>query len=192
MKPLLDAYTGPYKDKYHFWTGLLLLVRFILLLAYACNAQGDASLNVLLTGVTASCLLTVEWAFMGIYRNWPLDLLEGSFLLNIAILSAATLYTETVKGDQTIVAIISTIITCAMLVGILIFHVKNRFRNLRCTRTHLHEVQLQYITNSTTTILSENDSDQINSSIDQPSVVQPLCLTYDRDGEGGFILVSDT
>ena len=129
---------------------------------------------------------------MGIYRNWPLDLLEGSFLLNIAILSAATLYTETVKGDQTIVAIISTIITCAMLVGILIFHVKNRFRNLRCTRTQLHEVQLQYITNSTTTILSENDSDQINSSIDQPSVVQPLCLTYDRVGEGGFILVSDT
>ena len=192
LKPLLDAYTGPYKDKYRFWTGLLLVVRFILLLVYACNAQGDASLNVLLTGVAASCLLAVEWAFMGIYRNWLLDLLEGSFLLNIAILSAATLYTETVKGDQTIVAFISIIITCAMLVGILIFHVKNRFRNLRCTRTHLHEVQRQYITNSTTTILAENDSDQINSSIDQPSVVQPLCLMYDRDGEGGFILVSET
>ena len=65
LKPLLDAYTGPYKE-YRFWTGLLLLVRFILLLAYACNAQGDASLNVLLTGVAASFLLTVGWAFMGI------------------------------------------------------------------------------------------------------------------------------
>ena len=193
LKPLLDAYTGPYKDKHRFWTGLLLLVRFILLLAYACNAQGGASLNVLLTGVAASSLLAVEWAFMGIYKKWPLDLLEGSFLLNIAILSAATLYTKTVNGDQIIVAFISIIIACAMLVGILIFHVKNRFRNLRCTRTHSHEVQLQYITNSTITIAEENDSDQIDSSVDQPSVVQPLCLTYDRDGsEGGFILVPDT
>ena len=193
LKPLLDAYTGPYKDKYRFWTGLLLLVRFILLLAYACNAQGGASLNVLLTGVAASCLLAVEWAFMGIYKKWSLDLLEGSFLLNIAILSAATLYTETVNGDQIIVAFISIIIACAMLVGILIFHVKNRFRNLRCARTHLHDVQLQYITNSTITIAEENDSDQIDSSVDQPSAVQPLCLTYDRDGsEGGFILVPDT
>ena len=193
LKPLLDAYTGPYKDKYRFWTGLLLLVRFILLLAYACNAQGGASLNVLLTGVAASCLLAVGWAFMGIYMKWPLDLLEGSFLLNIAILSAATLYTKTVNGDQTIVAFISIIIACAMLVGILIFHVKNRFRNLRCARTHLHDVQLQYITNSTITTAEENDSDQIDSSVDQPSAVQPLCLTYYRDGsEGGFVLVPDT
>ena len=30
LKPLLDAYTGQYKDRYRFWTGLLLLVRFIL------------------------------------------------------------------------------------------------------------------------------------------------------------------
>ena len=34
LKPLFDAYTGPYKDKYRFWTGLLLLVHFILLLFF--------------------------------------------------------------------------------------------------------------------------------------------------------------
>ena len=191
LKPLLDAYTGPYKDKYRFWTGLLLLVRFILLFVYACNAQSDASLNVLLTGVAASCLLAVEWAFMGIYRNWLLDLLEGSFLLNIAILSAATLYTETVKGDQTIVAFISMIITCAMLVGILIFHVSKCFQNLRCRRTQL---RLQYITNATVANAAGDDKDHSQSSLedDQPSENQPLRLTYDRDGsEGGFIIVLD-
>ena len=35
LKPLIDAYTGPYQDKYHFWTGFLLLVRNILYLAFA-------------------------------------------------------------------------------------------------------------------------------------------------------------
>ena len=172
LKPLLDAYTGPYKDKYRFWTGLLLLVRFFLLLAYACNAQGDAFLNVLLTGVAASCLLAVEWAFMGIYRNWLLDLLEGSFLLNIAILSAATLYTETVNGDQTIVAFISIIITCAMLVGILIFHVTRRFGNFRCTKTQL---PLQPVP-----ITTENDP---------PSEDEPVRVTDDSNGR--LIIVSD-
>ena len=30
LKPLIDAYTGPFKDKYRFWTGLCMIVRFIL------------------------------------------------------------------------------------------------------------------------------------------------------------------
>ena len=29
LKPLFDAYTGPYKDRCHFWTGLMLLLRNI-------------------------------------------------------------------------------------------------------------------------------------------------------------------
>ena len=29
LKPFIDAYTGPYKDKYRFWTGLLLIIRLI-------------------------------------------------------------------------------------------------------------------------------------------------------------------
>ena len=174
LKPLLDAYTGPYKDKYRFWTGLLLLVRFILLVAYACNAQGGAFLNILLTGVAASCLLAVEWAFMGIYKKWPLDLLEGSFLLNIAILSAATLYTETVNGGQTIVALISVIITCAMLGGILIFHVSNRFRNLRCIKKQL-PLQPAAI------------SPEIETPPDDDP---PLCLTYD-ESQRRLILVPE-
>ena len=30
LKPFIDAYTGPYKDRYRFWTGLILLVRLVL------------------------------------------------------------------------------------------------------------------------------------------------------------------
>jgi len=55
LKPLLDAYTGPYKDKYRFWTGLLLLVRAVLFLAIAVNALGDPSLNLLFVILTGNC-----------------------------------------------------------------------------------------------------------------------------------------
>ena len=34
FKLLLDAYTGPYNDKYYFWTGCLLLVRVILFVSF--------------------------------------------------------------------------------------------------------------------------------------------------------------
>ena len=60
LKPILDAYTGPYKDKYRFWTGLLLLARLTLLLAYAVNSLGDAYLNVFLTGIVVIILIAFE------------------------------------------------------------------------------------------------------------------------------------
>ena len=36
LKPLFDAYTGPYEDKHRYWTGLLLLVRIILFFFFFC------------------------------------------------------------------------------------------------------------------------------------------------------------
>ena len=180
LKPLLDAYTGPYKDRYRFWTGLLLLVRFILFLL---GALGDASFNVLLTGVAASFLLVLQWAFLGIYRNWLLDVLEGSFLVNIAILSAATLYTETGNGDQTIVAFISMAVSCGTMVGIVIYHVGVRIWNLRCRRNYYREMKV-VVTNA------QEEDDSSSEDTDQPSEIQPLRLTRDRDDpEGGFIFV---
>ena len=37
IKPFLDAHIGPYKDKYHFWAGLLFLVRIILFFGICCQ-----------------------------------------------------------------------------------------------------------------------------------------------------------
>ena len=37
IKPLLDAYQGPYKDKYRNWTGVTLLLRIILFTAFAAK-----------------------------------------------------------------------------------------------------------------------------------------------------------
>ena len=31
FKPLFDAYMGPYKDRYRYWTGILLLARVVLI-----------------------------------------------------------------------------------------------------------------------------------------------------------------
>ena len=92
LKPLLDAYTGPYKDKHQYWIGFLLFVRICLFLLISINASGNSALP--LFGIILVVFsLFAHLAFIGgVYKKWPLNLLEHSFLLNLAALSAGTLY----------------------------------------------------------------------------------------------------
>ena len=58
IQPLFDAYTGPYKLKHRYWTGLLLLLRVCLYIAFSCNVLGDCQ-NLLFLYDVISCLYPV-------------------------------------------------------------------------------------------------------------------------------------
>ena len=57
LKPFFDAYTGPYKDRYRFWTGFLLVVRTALLLVFAFNYTNEPSLNTMATATALQKLM---------------------------------------------------------------------------------------------------------------------------------------
>ena len=57
LKPLFDAYTGPYKDKHRYWPGLLLVVRVVLFLVFSLNVFGDPAISLLTIIVTMFCFL---------------------------------------------------------------------------------------------------------------------------------------
>ena len=63
LKPLFDAYTGPYKDKHRYWPALLLAVRVVLL--SLVNVFGDPAISLLTIIVTKHCflyfLITLIW-----------------------------------------------------------------------------------------------------------------------------------
>ena len=63
LKPFLDSYHVPYKAKHHYWAGLLLVLRFILLLVFALNPQEKCSINLLSILVTSGLL--VAWGWVG-------------------------------------------------------------------------------------------------------------------------------
>ena len=200
IKPLLDAYTGPYKDKYRFWTGLLLLVRVVLFLATAVNTLGDPSLNLLLIIVTANCLLALEWIFRGIYKKWPLDILEASSLLNLTILSAATLYVRSAGGNQVAITSTSTGIALATFVGILIYHMYNSIttstywrrlvahlkQHLKTQNTPSHELEPL----ATEAGSSSSDSDSEGVRMEPHARIQPLRLTFDTNNEPILVAAS--
>ena len=124
FKPFFDAYTGSYKDKYQFWTGHLIMIRIVILLAYTVNTHGHPSVNLLLIiSACAHLLLLNVWFLHGVYKTWPLDVLESSSFLNLGILSAATAYVQKSGGNQMAVTYTSVGIAFMTFIGVLCYHV---------------------------------------------------------------------
>ena len=64
LKPLLDAYGGPYKDKYRFWTGVTLMVRLILTVTVSFTSGKLAITN-------ASIIITIVMGILIlVFRKW--------------------------------------------------------------------------------------------------------------------------
>ena len=131
LKPFIDSYHAPYKAKHRYWPGLLLVFRFILLLVFALNPQQDPNINLLAILLGAGVLQLWAWVSGGIYKNWFLDALEGSFALNLIMLAAATYYVRLSKGNQLAVGYTSVIIAFGTFMVILTYHI---FQQLRFTK----------------------------------------------------------
>ena len=121
LKAFMDSYHAPYKAKHRYWPGLLLVLRFILLLVFALNLQEEHSINLLSILVTTGLLVAWAWLGGGIYRNWCLDALECLFALNLIVLAAATYHVNLSGGNQLAVGYTSISIAFATFIGIFIF-----------------------------------------------------------------------
>ena len=124
LKPFMDSYYAPYKAKHRYWPGLLLVLRFVLLLVFALNPQQDPSVNLLAILVGIGVLHLWAWVCGGVYRNWCLDALEGSFALNLIILVGATSYVSHSR-DQLAVGYTCISIAFVTFIGILVFQLAN-------------------------------------------------------------------
>ena len=127
----MDAYHAPYKAKHRYWPGLLLVLRFVLLLVFAFgfDLQQDTSITLLAIPVGTGMLTVWAWINGGVYRNWCLDALEASFALNLIISSAFTMYIYPVgssEGAQLAVGYTSVSTALATFIGILVFQVAKK------------------------------------------------------------------
>ena len=134
VKPFLDAYHAPYSNKHHYWTGLMLLSRFILFLISAVNVLGDPSVN-LLAIASATTLIPPTILGFRIYKTWSLGLLETSFIINLSILAVATLYIDRVTGGIQNAATFTSIgIAFVTFSGIVIYHSIQQIKGTRLWR----------------------------------------------------------
>ena len=95
----LPIHHAPYREKHWYWPGLLLLLHFVLLLVFAFNFQEDRRITLLAILVGTGIFQMCAWISGGVYRNWCLNVLEGSFALNLIILVGDSYYIRLAKGN---------------------------------------------------------------------------------------------
>ena len=87
FKPIIDAYSGPMKDEYRFWPGLLLVIRIpvLLIVTFLKNES-----RILLLAVAAT-ILSFSFIFGGVYRKKLNNVIEFWFLLNLCIMASLSI-----------------------------------------------------------------------------------------------------
>ena len=77
---------------------------------FALNPQQDPNINLL--GILVGGGIPQLWAWLsgGVYKNWCLDALEGSFALNLTILAAASYYVQLTEGNKFTVGYTSVVV----------------------------------------------------------------------------------
>ena len=134
LKAFMDSYHAPYKAKHRYWPGLLLVLRFVILLVFAFNIQEDLNATLLAILVGAGNLFLWLWISGGVYTNRYVNVLEGSFALNLIILTTVTYCVKLFRGNQLIFGYtwtISVSIAFATFIGILTYHICQQLRHTK-------------------------------------------------------------
>ena len=123
FKPLLDAYLGPYKDKYYCWTGIQLLIRAIFFGLSALDKNANLK-------VCISILVVMMWLHELIlpFKSNRANMLDLLNLLNLLVVFVTSLYTT----SNYIVVNISVAIAIFQLVCIALHHIKINIYKLTC------------------------------------------------------------
>ena len=89
FKPILDAYQGPYKDRFYYWTGIQLLLRAVFYGMSALDKNTNMMIGIIILGAMES-LYGKEFPFKTKGKNFQ----ELFLLYNVQILFATSLYTN--------------------------------------------------------------------------------------------------
>ena len=96
IKPLLDTYQGPYKDKYRYWTGVMLTMRLVLFTVFAANTLGDPKIN--LFSIILAVLPYLLY-ITSISKKKLNMILECLYTLNLSVFASAALLLKGLQKD---------------------------------------------------------------------------------------------
>ena len=88
FKPILDAYQGPYKVRFYYWTGIQLLLRAVFYGISALDRNTNMMIGIIILGAM-ECIHGIHLPFKSNSKNY----LEISLLFNLNILFAISMYT---------------------------------------------------------------------------------------------------
>ena len=120
LKPVFDSYAGPYKDKYRFWTGMLLVARTLLLILFTTNTEASIDFSSLVVLVVSGFLLLANTN--GAYKKLACNFLESFFYLQLVVFAGSLLYVNNNHGNITAVADTSFGLSLVVFLAVLGYH----------------------------------------------------------------------
>ncbi len=145
IKPAIDAYAGPYKDNFRFWTGFLLCSRTAILLLLTLNQTNSPAYNLYTTGLIAIGLITLVSSVGGIYNNRLYNFLECISYSNTAVVASTLLFST---GFHCAILNVSMGVSFAMFLAIVLIHLykytplKACMNRIKC-KQHNTEVEIE-------------------------------------------------
>ena len=100
MKPFLDTHYGPLKDKHHYWFGVMLCVRVIILLISAVVPSNNFGIFTMSLSTAAGALISFTSIGPAVYHNTATSIFEISLFINLGVLGLTKFYTYTAGGNQ--------------------------------------------------------------------------------------------
>ena len=91
--PIFDAHLGQLKDEHHYWFGVLLIVRGLLLVIFTLTYTVYPNINYIVLLITASLLLFYS-NYHGVYKNRLVQLSENFFLFLLILIGATGILEE--------------------------------------------------------------------------------------------------
>ena len=116
FKPLLDAYQGPYKIKFYYWTGLQLVIRAVLFGISSLDRKINVAISIVIFGMIIGMHGMVR-PFKTKYKNYQ----EAVLFLNLQGLYVVSLYGQ----GSTSTTVVQTTITMAAIhfIFIITYHI---------------------------------------------------------------------
>ena len=182
FKPLLDAYGGPYKDKYRFWTGVTLMVRLTVTVTFSYTSGGLAVINALIIITIVVGILTF-WSFTkGVYKKIYLNTLETFYLLNLFLLSTVSLATACLGlRDYQIATIVSVCLSIVACLVTMAMHLWWNFNLKKIKRRLGFKDRPEYI--EVPQVAADEDDEE-----DRPPGSPPSIVYGSHRGEHQFVL----
>ena len=122
LQHFMEPHHAPYTTKHRYWTGLLLLVRFVLFFEGVLNFSKDPQIDLIATIIII--LLLKSNASKRVYKNWLVDAMENAVYFNLILLAIFTWYClkPTAKVYQCAITYTSITITFILFLIVVVFH----------------------------------------------------------------------
>ena len=140
-RPFFEAYTSPCRINYRFWPGFLFFIRLTLsIFGSVFRTKPTVNLHI----ITAACVVILIFAMVsptGVYKHWPLNVLEFSFLINLGILSTlVATFCHSSGSHASSFVYPSVAIAMVLFACIVLYHCVKRLMSCNCFQRFVQSV----------------------------------------------------